>query len=193
METAAQTIPNDQFHKRAAELGFNASCEALTGQFLCTLAASKPGSQVLELGTGVGLGSAHLLAGMNGAARLTTVELDSALSAAAQAELGHDPRIRFVVDDGAEWLTQNTDRRYDLIFADTWPGKFSELNEALALLKPGGIYFIDDLLPQANWPERHQEKVDDLRRTLEARADLRCTYMDWATGLMVCVKLELGA
>ena len=33
-----------------------------------------------------------------------------------------------------------------LSYADAWPGKFSQLEEALALLRPGGMYVIDDLL-----------------------------------------------
>ena len=44
--------------------------------------------------------------------------------------------------------TQNAHARFDLIYADAWPGKFTHLDRALSLLTRGGIYFIDDLLPQ---------------------------------------------
>jgi predicted O-methyltransferase YrrM len=47
---------------------------------------------------------------------------------------------------------------HDLIYADAWPGKFTDLDQALALLRIGGIYFIDDLLPQSNWPEGMHRK-----------------------------------
>src|SRR5436853_611551 len=41
----------------AETLGFRLSCEPLTGSLLRTLAASKPGGTLLELGTGVGVGT----------------------------------------------------------------------------------------------------------------------------------------
>jgi predicted O-methyltransferase YrrM len=37
-----------------------------------------------------------------------------------------------------------------LIFADAWPGKYSDLEKALKLVKPGGFYIIDDMLTQPN-------------------------------------------
>ena len=51
---------------------------------------------------------------------------------------------------------------FDLIFADTWPGKFSQLPETLALVRPGGFYVVDDLLPQPNWPEGHAASLERL-------------------------------
>jgi hypothetical protein len=56
------------------------------------------------------------------------------------------------------------------------------------MLAPGGIYFIDDLLPQLNWPEGHQESVGLLVSQLEARDDLLSSSVNWATGIMICVK-----
>lgn len=44
------------------------------------MTTSKPGGQVLELGTGIGLGSAHLLAGMDGGVRLTTYKAKAQLA-----------------------------------------------------------------------------------------------------------------
>jgi hypothetical protein len=42
------------------------------------------------------------------------------------------------------------------LFADAWPGNFSHLDQALALVRIGGRHFIDDLFPQRNWPEGHK-------------------------------------
>ncbi|GHF48239.1 putative O-methyltransferase YrrM [Deinococcus metalli] len=179
------------FQHTAAALGFGASCDPATGAFLRTLVASKPGGRMLELGTGVGFGTAHLLAGMDGAARLETVELDGTLSAAAQATLVQDSRVTFTVRDGAAWIHAHRGRTFDLIFADTWPGKFTELDETVDLLAPGGIYCTDDLFPQPNWPDGHRPKVDVLRAALDARHDLHCAPLDCATGLMLCVRREV--
>lgn len=51
----------------SATLGFAMSCQPRTGALLATLAASKPGGRILELGTGTGAGAAWLLDGMTAA------------------------------------------------------------------------------------------------------------------------------
>jgi hypothetical protein len=58
----------------------------------------------------------------------------------------------------------------------------------LQLLKPGGLYIIDDLLPQPNWPEGHAPRVPALVATLEARRDLVLTKLNWSTGLIVATR-----
>jgi predicted O-methyltransferase YrrM len=78
--------------------------------------------------------------------------------------------------------------QFDLIYADAWPGKFTHLDEALALLKPGGIYVIDDLLPQENWPPDHAPKVPALIDYLESRREFIAARLAWASGLMIVVR-----
>ena len=80
---------------------------------------------------------------------------------------------------------------YDLIFADSWAGKFNHLDEALSLLRVGGIYFIDDLLPQPNWPEDHAGKLAALVNNLESRKEFEITKLDWASGLLILVRKAL--
>ncbi len=126
----------------------------------------------MEIGTGVGAGTCWLLEGMDAAARLITVELDAQASQIAQTQLAADPRVTFVNGDAAAFLTE-TQARFDLIFADSFPGKFTHLDEALALLQPGGLYVIDDLLPQPTWDDDHAPKVARLIAELEQRADLQ--------------------
>ncbi|MFD0527957.1 hypothetical protein ACFQ1I_13765 [Kitasatospora arboriphila] len=76
--------------------GFTLSCEERTGALLAVLAAARPGGRILELGTGVGEGTAWLLSGMDADARLVSVELDGAVQDLARAELGGDGRCAFV-------------------------------------------------------------------------------------------------
>jgi predicted O-methyltransferase YrrM len=90
--------------------------------------------------------------------------------------------------DGARFLEQSASRQLDLIYADAWPGKFSHLDEALSLLRPGGMYVIDDLLPQANWPEGHAPKVPMLIEDIERRGEFATVKLAWASGLMLVVK-----
>lgn len=169
-------------------VGFGMASEPKVGAFLAALAASKPGGRVLELGTGTGHGTAWLLSGMDAAATLDTVDNDAAVVAVAQRHLGGDRRVTFHVVDGAEFLERPSSGGYDLIYADAWPGKFSHLDAALPLLNVGGIYFIDDLLPQPNWPEGHAPKVPVLIDDLERRPGFVTVRLAWGSGLMLVVR-----
>jgi predicted O-methyltransferase YrrM len=165
------------------------SCDNNTGTFLRTLAASKKSGAFLELGTGAGISTCWILDGMDGQSNLTTVELDESLHSIAKKHLGHDDRIEFFTGDGEEFIKTNADKRYDFIFADTWPGKFYLLDETLTMLNAGGFFIIDDLLPVPTWPEGHEEKVQHLIQYLEAREDLQLTKLNWSTGLILTAKI----
>lgn len=181
-----EAIPTILSETRA--LGVDMISEPRVGSLLAVLAASKPAGRLLELGTGTGHGAAWLLAGMDASATLDTVDTDPGVVAVAQRHLGADPRITFHVMDGGQFLEQPGLDPFDLIYADAWPGKFSHLDEALALLHPGGLYVIDDLQPQPNWPEGHAPKVPALISDLERRNEFVTVRMAWASGLMLVVR-----
>jgi predicted O-methyltransferase YrrM len=169
-------------------MSFNMISEAKVGALLAVLAASKPAGRFLELGTGTGHGTAWLLAGMDAASTLDTVDIDEGVVAVAQRHLAADHRVRFHLMDGAAFLQQTKPWQFDLIYADAWPGKFSHLDEALRLLRPGGMYVIDDLLPQPNWPEGHAPKVPALIHEIERRDEFATVRLSWASGLMLVVR-----
>jgi predicted O-methyltransferase YrrM len=168
--------------------GFTMASEPLTGSLLRTLAASKPGGHLLEIGTGTGLSSAWLLDGMDPRARLTTVDNDNTVLDIARRHLGHDPRLSVVCADGDAWLDTLAPGAFDLVFADAWPGKYRRLPETLALLRPGGLYVVDDMLPQPNWPEGHDLKAAALLQTLTTLPGHSATVLSWATGLVVVAR-----
>lgn len=66
--------------------------------------------------------------------------------------------------------------------------KYLLLNEVLDMLNKGGFYIVDDMLPQSNWPEGHQEKAVKFIKYLESRSDLALTKQTWSTGMIVAVK-----
>ncbi len=171
------------------QAGFNMLSEPLTCAFLQTLAASKPAGNFLELGSGTGLSTAWILAGMDAESRLMTIDNDESLLQILRRHLESDPRLTVVCGDGDELMPSLANQKFDFIFADAWPGKYRFLAETLSLLKPGGIYIIDDMLPQANWPEGHGDKAKQLICDLEKRSDLRIVKMSWASGLVLAVKL----
>jgi predicted O-methyltransferase YrrM len=168
--------------------GFTMASDVLTCSLLRTLAASKPAGKFLELGTGTGLSTSWILDGMDSSSTLTSVDNDSNFLAIAQANLAEDDRLDLVCVDGGEWIEENKAKKYDYVFADTWHGKYLMLDETLAMLNKGALYIIDDMLPQANWPDGHAEKASQLIAELEQRKDLTITKKDWATGIIIATK-----
>ena len=182
----------DAIRSETDALGFNMVSEPKVGAFLAALAASKPGGRLLELGTGTGHGTAWLLSGMDSKSSLDSVDTDVRVVAVAQRHLGSDGRVTFHIADGAEFIERAPKGQFDLIYADAWPGKFTHLDETLALLRPGGIYLIDDLLPQPSWPEGHASKVPVLIEDLERRSEFVSVKLAWASGLMIVVRKTAG-
>jgi predicted O-methyltransferase YrrM len=155
---------------------------------LRTLAASKPGGHFLELGTGTGIATAWLLEGMDAASTLVTVDIDDAMQQVAKDLLGVDARLALIASDGLEFLRNQTARSFDLVFADAMPGKYEGLDAALAVVKPGGFYVIDDMLPQPNWPPGHAEKVPVLIERLAATPEFEVLPLVWASGVVIAVR-----
>lgn len=173
---------------RTAAMGFGMPSDADTGALLKTLAAGKPGGRLLELGTGTGLATACLLAGMDEAARLVTVDSDETVIAVAREHLGGDPRVRFITGDGLDFIRGQPPGSFDLIFADAWPGKYEGLDECLALLRPGGLWIGDDMLPQPNWPQGHPPRVDALVERLAADPALSLVRLAWGSGFVLAAR-----
>jgi predicted O-methyltransferase YrrM len=127
---------------------------------------------------------------MDAQSRLITVDHDEKVISVAKRYLANDPRVTFYTMGGAAFLQSMKEQgiTFDFIFADTWPGKYAHLDDALQLLKASSFYVIDDMLPQASWPADHAPRVSKLIATLEQREDLRITKLNWSTGLIVAAK-----
>ena len=50
------------------------------------------------------------------------------------------------------------------------------------------MYVIDDLLPQANWPEGHAAKIPVLIDGIEQRDEFATVRLAWASGIMIVVR-----
>lgn len=187
-----QDLPDKyvELEKKSREIGFTMPSDRYIGTLLKTVITSRPKSNLLELGTGVGLSLSWMIDGMDSESRLITVDNDPKLIEIAKAFFGEDKRVKIIYQDGAEWITNYRGEKFDLVFADAWPGKYSEIEEVLDLIKVGGFYIIDDMTPQPNWPEGHQAKAEKLVAYLERRNDFNLTKMNWSTGVIVAVKKQ---
>lgn len=169
---------------------FGMASDPMVGALLRTLAASKPGGRLLEIGTGTGLSTAWLLDGMSADAHLLTLDNDASALQLLQRHVGRDPRLQVEAVDGDAYLKKLRPGSYDLIFADAWPGKYRLLELTLGLLKPGGIYVVDDMLPQSNWPDGHETRAEALSNTLMRLSGYHATRLDWASGVMLVTRKE---
>lgn len=173
---------------KSKEIGFTMPSDVYIGTLLKTLITSKPNANLLELGTGIGLSLSWMVAGMDANSRLISIDNDPKLTEIALDYFGDDGRVKIVCQDGTAWIKAYTGEKFDLIFADAWPGKYSEIDEVLGLVKIGGFYVIDDMSAQPNWPAGHQENVERLVAYLEDREDFTLTKMNWSTGLIIAAR-----
>ncbi len=178
----------DKLEAATKDVGFSMSSDAHIGSMLRTLIATKPNSNVLELGTGLGMSLIWMLDGMDSDSKITSIEYDPELAAIAKDHFEKDKRVSIVLDDAAKWLKAYNGEKFDVIFADAWPGKYSELDEVLQLLNVGAIYIVDDMNERPSWPKGHKEKAEELVRYLEKRQDLVLTKMNWASGIIIAAK-----
>ena len=190
IESINQQFPTtyDGINEATQVAGFTMASDVLTCSLLRTLAASKPASKFLELGTGTGLSTSWILDGMDADSTLVSIDNEPTFLEIAQRFLGNDTRLNLISVDGGQWVKDNKGQKFDYIFADTWHGKYLLLEDVLAMLNKGGLYIIDDMLPQPNWPDGHQEKAIKLIDYLESREDLVLTKQVWATGIAIVVK-----
>ena len=171
-------------------INFGMPSDMQTGALLSVLAASKPQGAILELGTGTGLGAAWLLGGMDDASTLVSIETNQEYQDVARRHLGHDIRLKLIVDDALRFIEAHEGDAFDLIYADAMPGKYIGFEHSLRLLRRGGILVLDDILPQPNWPENHQINVDSLLQTIDGLPPEAFTSVRlcWYTGHILITK-----
>ena len=145
-DTNIQDIPkiHTEITRKSEEIGFTMPSDLYVGSFLKTLIASKPNGRFLEIGTGIGLSLSWMIEGMDADSKLISVDNDPALISIASSYFGDDDRVEVICKDGTDWIKEYSGSKFDLIFADAWPGKYSVIDEVLDLLKVGGFYIIDD-------------------------------------------------
>ncbi|GAB2876822.1 O-methyltransferase [Nocardioides pacificus] len=125
------------------------------GAALRFLAALLEARAVVEIGTGTGVSGLWLLRGMRPDGVLTTVDIEAEhqrLAKQSFADAGIPAqRARTISGSALEVLPRLTDGHYDLVFCDGEKQEYDAyLDEALRLLRPGGIVVFDNAL----WHDR---------------------------------------
>jgi predicted O-methyltransferase YrrM len=152
---------------RAEEVGV-APIGSGTGAALCFLASVLEARAVVEIGTGTGVSGLWLLRGMRPDGVLTTVDTEAEHQRLAKqgfTEAGiASQRVRLIPGAALEVIPRLTDGHYDLVFCDGDKEEYSDyLNEAMRLLRPGGVVAFDNAL----W---HDRVADPSQRDAETVA-----------------------
>lgn len=185
---AALPPPVAAAYARARQHGFALSCEPEVGRVLAALAATVPdGGQVLEMGTGVGVGTSWLLHGLGARddVRVVTIELDEATAALARAA-AWPPFVDLRTGDVLALLDEVG--KCDLIFADAQGGKWFGLDRTIAALRPGGILLVDDMTPPAWMDDAHEAHTARVRAHLLGDPALVATELACASGMILCTR-----
>jgi predicted O-methyltransferase YrrM len=125
------------------------------GAALRVLAAAAAARSVVEIGTGTGVSGVCLLRGMPEDGVLTTIDVEVENQRAAREafiEAGiRSNRTRVIPGRALEVLPRLTDAAYDLVFLDADKIEYDAyLEQALRLLRPGGLLAVDNAL----WHDR---------------------------------------
>lgn len=176
--------------RRATDLGFRQSCNTDVGRLLAVLAGAVPrDGRILELGTGVGVGTAWITSGLGlrSDVEIVSVESDERLSDATRT-WPWPPYVTMVTADGRDVL--GALGTFDLVFADAAPIKYGHIEAVLAALRPRGLLVIDDTPLGSSAVETVREHVETLRRLISEHAELTSVELDWAGGLIVASKVD---
>jgi predicted O-methyltransferase YrrM len=183
---------------KAAELG----CVPVlpgAGATLRLLAAASAARAVVEVGTGAGVGSVYLLRGMRPDGVLTTIDVEPEHHRAARETIGEagiaTNRVRLISGRALDVLPRLTDAAYDLVFCDADKKEYlGYLEQALRLLKPGGLVVFDNALwhdKVADPTQRDEETtaIRELGRTVREDEGLVSAMIASGDGLLAAVKL----
>lgn len=168
----------------------------VTGGLLEVLAAATRAKRAVEVGTAIGVSTLHL---SRGGAHVTSFEVDPERHAAARDYLrrgGFEPDLR--LQDATEGLAQLDDASFDLAFIDgPKTGYATHLDEAVRLLRPGGLLLVDNVLmgggaatgaPTNQWGQESVDLIRAFNQGIAERDDLRATFLAVGDGVAMGVR-----
>jgi predicted O-methyltransferase YrrM len=147
-------VPEDEVVERARARAAELGCVAVlpgVGAALRLLAAAVGARSVVEIGTGAGVSGLWLLSGMPDDGVLTTIDVEpehqrAAKQAFTEAGIAAN-RTRLISGRALDVLPRLTDGAYDLALCDADKPEYEDyLDQALRLLRPGGVVAFDNAL-----------------------------------------------
>ncbi len=146
----------------------------------------RPTGRVLEIASGTGVWTVHLL---RHASSVTALDSSPEMHEVSRRRIGEDPRIRYLRADVLSW---KPDGRYDVVFFANWlshvpPGRLHRFWETVrAALSPAGrVFFADELVDAWRYEELFREifagdpSVPVVRRSLLDGRAFRVVKVFW--------------
>ena len=196
-EFVGETEVIEQARLRGEELGC-VPVQPGVGAALRLLAATARAKAVVEVGTGAGSSGLWLMAGMPADGILTTIDVEPEHQRAARqayAAAGIPPqRTRVIAGPALEVLPRLTDGAYDMVLVDGDKPEYPDyVEQALRLLRPGGILAMDNMLwhDKVADPTARDETTTvlrDLGKRLRDDESLVPALLPTGDGLFVAVK-----
>lgn len=182
---------------KAADMGLD--CINQAGAALLTLlAATLRARNAVEIGTGTGVASVALLAGMASDGVLTSIDVENELQLHAREVLTAagipSRRARLIAGSALTVLPKLTDGAYDLVFIDGDPLEYVEyVAQADRLLRSGGLLVVHHALWQGKVadPENEEDEPLIISEALDAVRDLEgftAALVPVGDGLLIAVK-----
>ena len=169
-------------------------------QLLKEVGEKQEPKQILEIGTFIGYSACVMLDSCK-ESFVTTLEIDEKNAKDANINLesnGFSGRFKVINCDAFDFLQQNQDKRYDLIFLDGPKGQyFKYLPYLKKMLNENGVLFADDVLfhglvkKEGPIIHKHRTIVTNLRKYIEAVSndeDFETTLYDFEDGVCLSVK-----
>jgi len=194
-------VPEDAVLATARAKGLELGCTSVlpgAGAALRLVAATLGARSVVEIGTGSGVGAIWLLRGMRPDGVLTTIDVEPEHHRAARetfTEAGIPPnRVRLISGQALEVLPRLTDSAYDLVLCEGDKAEYAGyLEQALRLLRPGGVVAFDNALWHDKVADPTQRDADttavrELGRAVRDDDRLIGALLAAGDGLLVAVK-----
>jgi predicted O-methyltransferase YrrM len=198
---AENFVPEDDVLSRARARAGELGCPPVdpgTGCALRVVAAALQAKAVVEVGTGAGVSSLYLLQGMPADGVLTTIDLEAENQRAAReafAEAGlRSNRTRLIPGRALDVLPRLTDAAYDLVLLDADLTEYGAyLQQAIRLLRPGGILAVDNALWQGRVADPAQRDpattaARELGKAIRDDDRLYASLLPCGDGLLLAVK-----
>lgn len=143
----------------AGKNSFQSSCTDEAGRLLAVLAGQIKQGKILEIGTGLGVGSSWILSAIAPSVNFISIDSDSNKIEKVRKTINH-PQAEFVKGDWKEVISIGP---FQLIFADAAIVKTVEGEQLFDILDIGGLLFMDDFTPEEHWPDEWRGRPDQVR------------------------------
>lgn len=140
---------------------FEGSCSDEAGRLLSVLVGQITQGEILEVGTGFGVGSSWMLSTIAPTVKFITVDHSKEKIDATANQIRHN-QAEFICGDWKEVIAKEKGP-FQFIFADAAAAKTIEGELLFDTLDIGGMLFMDDFTPEEHFPDEWKGKPDKVR------------------------------